>query len=328
MASSTWRESSPSISRTWSVDARRLGERVEEARGEVAAEPAGARLGQIDVAGDERPLRDLERDLRERLLGGHERRAVAAARPRREAGRRTPRRAPGRRPRPRPRARPAAARERARSRRCARAASSRWSRTGMPVATFELHATERDPGAHGSETSRIGGFQFRARIAHHQSGFALNPPVQGELDAACQPMRLRRAGEPSCSRARPWAHATASASAAWPSGTRRRLATTSEQALAAALERHPARVVRRIPRAARRRAATGRRASSASRSRSRASPGSSRVERTTPRGARAAEPALVAASPAAALPVAVRRDARGPRSGSRRPARPPGSRSP
>jgi len=41
----------------------RLRERVEEARREVAAEPSRPRLGQIDVARDERPLRDLERDL-------------------------------------------------------------------------------------------------------------------------------------------------------------------------------------------------------------------------------------------------------------------------
>ena len=56
---------------------RRLRERVEEARGEVAAEPSRPRLGQIDVARDERPLRDLERDLGESLLRRQERRAVS-----------------------------------------------------------------------------------------------------------------------------------------------------------------------------------------------------------------------------------------------------------
>ena len=78
IASRTWRESSPSISRTCSVNPAASRERVEEARGEVAAEASRARLGQIDVARDERPLRDLERDLGERFLGRQERRAVSA----------------------------------------------------------------------------------------------------------------------------------------------------------------------------------------------------------------------------------------------------------
>ena len=78
MASRTWRESSPSISRTCSVSPGRLRERLEEARGEVAAEPSRPRLGQIDVARDERPLGDLERDLGECFLRRQERRAVAA----------------------------------------------------------------------------------------------------------------------------------------------------------------------------------------------------------------------------------------------------------
>src|SRR5918994_5070222 len=54
-----------------------LGERVEEAGGKIAAESARAGLGQIDVAVDEGPVRDLEDDLGERLVGRHERRAVA-----------------------------------------------------------------------------------------------------------------------------------------------------------------------------------------------------------------------------------------------------------
>ena len=56
---------------------RRLRERLEEARSEVAAEPSRARLGQIDVARDERPLRDLERDLGQCFLRRQERRAVS-----------------------------------------------------------------------------------------------------------------------------------------------------------------------------------------------------------------------------------------------------------
>jgi subtilisin family serine protease len=54
-----------------------VGERLEEAGSEVAAEPAGPRLGEVDVARNQRPLRDLQRDLGERLFGRKECRPVA-----------------------------------------------------------------------------------------------------------------------------------------------------------------------------------------------------------------------------------------------------------
>ena len=76
MASRTWRESSPSTSRTCSVSPAACCERLEKARRQVAPEPACPGFGQVDVAGDERPRRRLERHLRERLVGRHERRAV------------------------------------------------------------------------------------------------------------------------------------------------------------------------------------------------------------------------------------------------------------
>ena len=48
---------------------RRLGEAVEEGGGEVRAQPAGLRRGQVRVGDDERPLRDFDDDHRQRLLG-------------------------------------------------------------------------------------------------------------------------------------------------------------------------------------------------------------------------------------------------------------------
>ena len=69
MASSTCWESSPSISRTCSVRPAACANALEEARGEVGAEPSRPRLGQVDVAREQRPVGDLERDLGERLVG-------------------------------------------------------------------------------------------------------------------------------------------------------------------------------------------------------------------------------------------------------------------
>ena len=100
-----------------------LGELVEEAREQVAAEPADARSREVDVRDDERPARRLERDVGERLVRGQRRGAVArdvalrAARPSASPSAR-------RRPPPRPRRPPARARAAGRSRRTRRGARS------------------------------------------------------------------------------------------------------------------------------------------------------------------------------------------------------------
>jgi hypothetical protein len=54
-------------------------ERIEEACGEVAAEASRPRLGQIDVARDERPLGDLEGDLSEGFLCRQERGSMSTS---------------------------------------------------------------------------------------------------------------------------------------------------------------------------------------------------------------------------------------------------------
>src|SRR5262245_11685106 len=57
--------------------ARALGQLAQEARDRVALEAADALAREVDVRDDERPLRRLERDRRERLLGGRDPGAVA-----------------------------------------------------------------------------------------------------------------------------------------------------------------------------------------------------------------------------------------------------------
>ena len=118
------------------VEPGAVGELLEEARDDVGREPADALAREVDVRDDERPLRDLDDDAGERLVG----RQVRPAATRRAAGAqrlaRARRRARGRRPRPprrrcraRPRASAAAAPQRASS-------PTRWSSTGSPVATL------------------------------------------------------------------------------------------------------------------------------------------------------------------------------------------------
>src|ERR687884_2317381 len=74
--------------------ARALGELLEEPRDDVALEPRYVRRREVDVRDDERPPRDLERDVRQRLVGRHDRRAVPPRALRQRLGERAAQRAP------------------------------------------------------------------------------------------------------------------------------------------------------------------------------------------------------------------------------------------
>ena len=226
--------------------ARRVRERVEESGREVAAEPPGARFGQVDVARDERPVRDLEDDLRERLLGRHERGAVTRRSLRCGAGPRTTPRAPRRRPRPPASPSPGGSSSASSNPPLRASSPSRWSRTGIPVATFEFPP----PGAiRALMPPRLAKSRGTNSSGHRPSSEWVRANLFRSGRSGCGwsiDVLLHRAWRASCSWARPWAHAIQGRSAAWPSGTAV-VSYKSEQALAAALERHPAKVVRRVP---------------------------------------------------------------------------------
>ena len=116
-------------------------------------------------------------------------------------------------------------------------------------------ATGRDPGAHASETSQIEGYQFRARIAHHPSGFVRTSSDQGDLDAAGQSILLRRAGGPCARGLRP---GRTRPGALGRVAERHRRGLVRERSGARSRARSPSRPGRPPdPRAARRRTAAG-----------------------------------------------------------------------
>ena len=118
---------------------RRLRARRGSARRCRLASPRDARRGEVDVRDEQRPARRLERDVRERLVGRHDGRAG----PRRPSARSGSRERLAERA-ARPRRPPASAapgcdlEREVERRRSARAAPSRWSSTGSPVATFAV----------------------------------------------------------------------------------------------------------------------------------------------------------------------------------------------
>ena len=160
MASSTWRESSPSIRRTWSVTPAASANASRKRAARSPPSPPARASVRSTLLCDERPLGDLEDDLRERLLGGHERRAVTrqALSAKHVRERLAERRARGRDLRLALPGRqlegelePAAAREQ----------PEQVVEDGDAGGDIRAPATGRDPGAHGSETSQIGGYKSR-----------------------------------------------------------------------------------------------------------------------------------------------------------------------
>ena len=144
-------------------------ERFEKARRQVAPEPACPGVAQVDVAGDERPSGGLERHLRERLVGRHERRAVPerAVRPE-QRGKRLAERATRigdlrlgvvRRQLERELERPLRA-----------SSVSRWSSTGMPVATLAGPVPTATLALMRPERSRSLGVSFCRTFDHALTG--------------------------------------------------------------------------------------------------------------------------------------------------------------
>ena len=242
MASSTCRESSPSIRRTWSVTPAASANASRKRAARSPPSPPARASVRSTLLCDERPLGDLEDDLRERLLGGHEGGAVTGqalcAKHVRE--RLAERRAGGcdlRLALPRRQLEgelePAAAREQ----------PEQVVEDGDAGGDVRAPATGRDPGAHASETSQIEGYQFRRRSPIIRL-VRTNPFRSGRsgcgwsIDSASPCWRALRSWAP------PWARGTRALGRV---AERHRRGLVRERACSrAALERHPARIVRRI----------------------------------------------------------------------------------